>query len=72
MKLLMFAFFVTCVFMLIELGLAVSASITNWIHFAQTSWRWVAVSLTYVHALLLMGLAWAVLNVNHGKMQVRI
>ncbi len=57
-------------FALVELGLAVSASATNWVHFEAPAFRWVATAFTYVHAILLLELMRCLANTRHAKMQL--
>ncbi len=67
-KILRFGKFCCRIFMIVELGLAISASITNWIHFEEGWARWLAVSCAYAHTVLLFGLQQGLLNIEHGRM----
>lgn len=70
MKALSFAKLWCGTFTIVELGLAIATSVTNWVHFEAPRFRWVAVALTYVHFVLLLELVRCIVNVRHAKKQI--
>ena len=51
-----------------EFGIAISGCVTNWMNLERNWARWVAVTFSFVHALLIMQLGISLINVLHAKM----
>lgn len=67
-KLLWCAKVITWTFVMVTLPLAISASVTNWVHFEDGWARWVAVGLSYAHTLIYIYIGICLTNIIQSKM----
>lgn len=72
LRLLGFASLMCWTFIGVVLTLAITGSVTNWMHFEETWARWLALGLTYAHVLICFGMAVCLVNVMQAKMIISL